>query len=134
MTLRPWRPAWGEQVVHHVRTAALPRGVEHFGDGSFQAGMGIGDDEFDAARAAAGQAAQEFGPEGFGLRGADRQPQNLTPAIGVDAGLDGDGDRDNAAGLADIEAGGAQPDIGPFVLQRAVQKVVDFIIDLAEQP
>jgi hypothetical protein len=56
-----------EQVVHHVQAAALPGGVQNFGDGSSQAGMGIGDDEFDAAQAAAGQAAQKFGPEGLRL-------------------------------------------------------------------
>ena len=44
--------------------------------------MGIGDHQLDAAQAAPGQGAQELGPEGLGLRGADGHAQE--PALVVD--------------------------------------------------
>src|SRR5207302_9610877 len=43
--------------------------------------MGIRDDELDAAQTAPGELAQEVGPEGLGLRRADRQAQHLAPAV-----------------------------------------------------
>ena len=43
---------------------------------------------FTSLRLPANEVAQEFDPEGFGLRGADGHAQNLAPAIGVDAHRD----------------------------------------------
>src|SRR5262245_17026756 len=71
----------GREVAHEVDAAALPGGMRHLGDRGLQPFVGIGDDELDAAQAAAGKLAQEPGPEGFGLRGANGQPQHLAPTI-----------------------------------------------------
>ena len=35
----------GEYIAHEVDAAALPSGVEHLGDGAFDALMGVRDDE-----------------------------------------------------------------------------------------
>jgi hypothetical protein len=51
-----------EHVPHEVDAAALPGGAEHLGDGRLQALMRVGDDEFDAAKAAPGELAQELRP------------------------------------------------------------------------
>ncbi len=42
-------------------------------------------DELEAPSAAPSQLAQELGPEGLGLRGADIHAQNLAPSVRVDA-------------------------------------------------
>ena len=67
--------------------------------------MGVGDDEHDLAKAAAGELAQERGPEGLGLRRADIHAQHLAPAVGVEADRDDHCHRDDAAVLAHIQVG-----------------------------
>jgi hypothetical protein len=47
----------GEHIAHEVYAAALPRGVEHLGDGTFDALMGVRDDQLDPAQAAPGELA-----------------------------------------------------------------------------
>ena len=79
-------------------------------------------DQLDAAQAAAGQLAQELGPEGLGLGGADVHAQHFAPAVAVDADGDDDGDRDDAAVLADLHIGGVDPEIGPVALDRPVEE------------
>jgi hypothetical protein len=93
-------------VAHEVDAATLPGGGEDLGYGCLDALMGVKDDELDAAQAAPRQLAQEGGPEGLGLGRADIHAQHLGPAVGVDADRDDDGDRHNAAGLADLQVGG----------------------------
>ena len=87
----------GEHVAHEVHAAALPGGVQHLGDGGLQALVGVGDDQLDAAQAAPRELAQEVGPEGLGLRGADLHAEHLAPAVAVDADRDDHRDRDDAA-------------------------------------
>ena len=70
--------------------------------------MGVGDHQLDAAQAAAGELAQERGPERLGLGGADIQPENLAAPAAVDADRDDHADRDDAAGLAYFDIGGVE--------------------------
>jgi len=62
--------------------------MQHLADRRLDALMGVGDDELDAAQAAAGELAQEHGPERLGLGGADRtsrRPSPLTPTATITA-------------------------------------------------
>jgi hypothetical protein len=102
----------GQDVAHEVDAAALPGGGEDLGDGGLDALVGIGDHQLDAAQAAPRQPAQEGGPEGLGFGGADIHAQHLASPIGIDTDRDDDGDRDNAAGLADLQVGGVDPQVG----------------------
>ena len=101
---------------------ALPGGGEDLGDGGLDALVGVGDDELDAAQAAPRQLPEEGGPEGLGLRRTDIHAQHFAPAIGIDADGDDDGDRHDAAGLADLQVGGVDPQIGPVALDRPVEE------------
>ena len=47
----------GERIAQEVDATALPAGVHHLGDGGFQAFVGVGDDELDAAQAPPAQLA-----------------------------------------------------------------------------
>ena len=55
--------------------------LQHLGDSGLQALVRVGDDQLDAAQAAAAQLAQKLGPEGLGLGGADIHAQHLAPAV-----------------------------------------------------
>ena len=101
---------------------------------AFEALVGIRDDELDAAQATPGELAQEVGPEGLGLRRADRQAQHLAPAVAVDADRDDHRDRDDATVAARLHVGRIQPDIGPFALERPVEEGRDLAVDLVAQP
>jgi site-specific DNA recombinase len=116
-----------------VHPAALPGGVQHLGDGGLQALMGVGDGQLDATQAAAGEAAQELGPEGLRLGGADAHPQHLTPAIVVDTDGDDHGDRDDAPGLADFDVGGIEPKVGPIAFQWTVEEGLDLVVEFPAQ-
>lgn len=61
----------GERIPHEVHPAALPGGGQHLRDSGLDALMTVGDDELDPAQPAPGQLAQEGGPEGLGLGGAN---------------------------------------------------------------
>ncbi len=52
-----------QRVAHEVHAAARPDGVEHLADGGLDALVGVGDDQLDAAQAAAGELAQLRRPE-----------------------------------------------------------------------
>src|ERR1700730_15140378 len=69
-------------------------------DRRFQPFMGIGDDPLDAAQPAPRPALQKRRPEGFGLRRADMQPNDLASAVGVGGHGDYCRDRDDTAALA----------------------------------
>ena len=122
----------GEQVAHDVRAAALGGCAEDARGGGLQAFVVVGDHQLHAAQAAPGEAAQELGPEGLGLRRADRHAQHLAPALVVDR--DGDRDRDDASGLAHLHMGRVEPQIGPVALKGAVEEALDLAVDLAAQP
>ena len=96
--------------------------------------MSVGDDQLDPAQAAPGELPEEGGPEGLGFGGTDLEPQDFAPAVAVDADGDDDGDRDDAAGLANLHVGGVDPQIGPIPLDRAVEEGFDPPVDLFAQP
>src|SRR6202035_4436613 len=75
----------GQCVAHEVDAAPLPTGIGHLGDGGLDALMSIGDNELDAAQAAAGELAQERSPERLGLGGTDVHAEHLAPAVAVNA-------------------------------------------------
>ena len=124
----------GQQVAGEVHAAALPCGAEDPGRGGLQALVVVGDHQLHAAQPAPGPRAQELGPEGLGLRRADRHAQDLAAALVVDGHSHGHRDRDDASGLAHLHVGGVEPQIGPVALQRSIEEAVDLIVDLAAQP
>jgi hypothetical protein len=67
--------------------------------------MGIRDDEFDAAQAAAGELAQELGPEDLGLRRANLQTHDFAAAVAIDSNSNDHRNRDDAALGADLHRG-----------------------------
>lgn len=99
----------GEGIAHPVHAATLPGGGEDAADGGLQPLMGVGDDQLDAAQAAALQTAQEVTPEAFGFRRTDLQADDFAPALGVCGHSDDCRDTDNAAALTLLEVGGIQP-------------------------
>ena len=116
----------GQEVAHEVYAAALPGGIQDPGGGGLEAFMGIGDHQLDAAQAAPGQGAQELGPEGLGLRGADGHAQDLTPALVVDRHGDDHGDRDNAPQWHGVGVGIAVRKGGDelrMVLDKAIDQI-----------
>src|SRR6185437_1186775 len=123
-----------QRVAHEVDAAALPAGVEHLGDGGLDALVGVGDDEFDAAQTAAGELAQKRRPERLGLGGTDVHAENLAPAVTVDANRDDHRDRYDAAILAHLHIGGVDPQIRPVALDRAAEKRLHLVVDLAAEP
>ena len=93
----------------------------------------VGDHQLHAAQPAPGEAAQELGPEGLGLRRAGHA-QDLAAALVVDSHRHGHRDRDDASGLAHLHISRIQPQIGPVALQRSIEEAVDLIVDLPAQP
>jgi hypothetical protein len=65
--------------------------MQHVGDGGLDALVGVGDHELDGAKPAAGELAQELGPERLGLRRPNiqpktsRRPSPLTPTAMITA-------------------------------------------------
>src|SRR6202047_1498814 len=123
----------GEGIAHPMHAAALPGGAEHPADRRFQPLMGIRDHQLDPAQAASRQALQKARPEGFGLRRADVQPNDLASAIGVDRHSDYRGDRDDAAALALLQVGGIEPQIRPLACERPVEEGMHALVDLLAQ-
>ena len=70
--------------------SARPGGVEDAGSGGLEPLVVVGDQQLDAAEPAAGQRAQERGPEGLGLVVADRHAEHLAPAQGYEDLIDHD--------------------------------------------
>ena len=68
------------------RCQAAP--MQHRADRGLQAGVGVGDDQLHPAQAAGLQRAQERGPERPVLGVADVEAEDLTAAVGGDAGGD----------------------------------------------
>ena len=65
--------------------------------------VGVGDHQLDAREAALGQAPGERAPKGLGLGGADVQPDDLPPPLGVAGHGDYRGDGDDAPALALVQ-------------------------------
>jgi hypothetical protein len=115
-----------QHVAHEVDAAALPRGVQHFGNSRLDALMGVRDHQLDAAQAASGERAQELGPEGLGFRRADVHAEHLAPAVAVDSNGDDHRNRHNAPALPHFHVGRVDPQVGPVAFERAVRKAVTF--------
>jgi len=73
----------GQRVANEVHTASLPRRLEDFGHGSFEAQVRIGDDQPNATQSAARQRAQERRPEGLGFAWTNGNAQDFPYAISV---------------------------------------------------
>ena len=101
---------------------------------AFDALVGVGDDELDAAPATAGELAQERGPECLGLRRANIHAETLALAIAVDADCDDHRDRHNATILAHPHVGGVDPQIRPVAFDRTGEEGLHFVIDLGAEP
>jgi hypothetical protein len=56
--------------------------VQHFGDGGFNALVGIGNHQLDAAQTTSSELAQELSPEGLGLK-RSAQPADLLLEVPV---------------------------------------------------
>jgi len=78
--------------------------------------MGVGDHQLDASEAALHQALEEGRPEGFRLRGADSEADDLATAIGVGGNSYYRRHGDDTAALAHLEVSGIEPEIGPVTL------------------
>src|SRR4029077_11530578 len=114
--------------------AALPGGAEHPADRRFQPLMGIRDHQLDPPQAVSRQALQKARPEGFGLRRADVQPNDLASAIAVDCHSDYRGNRDDAAALALLQVGSVEPQIRPLAGEWPVEESMDPLVDLLAHP
>ena len=101
---------------------------------AFDALVGVGDDELDAAPATAGELAQERGPECLGLRRANIRAETLALAITVDADCDDHRDRHDATILAHPHVGGVDPQIRPVAFDRTGEEGLHFVIDLGAEP
>lgn len=95
--------------------------------------MIVGDHQLHPAQAAVGEAAQELGPEGFGLRGTCGHAQHLALAVLVDPHGDYHGTADDPPALADLEVGRIEPEIGPRALQRPGQESVHTLVDFGAE-
>jgi hypothetical protein len=122
----------GERVANEVHTASLPRRLEDFGHGSFEAQVRIGDDQPNATQSAARQRAQERRPEGLGF--ADqRQRPGFPYAISVYADGYYYSDRDDSAGLTHLHVRCIDPQVRPIAFNGAIEKRVDALVDLRAQ-
>lgn len=78
--------------------------------------------KFHSPQATAGQTPEEIGPERFGLRRTDLHAQDFPPAIAIGGDGDYGGDGNDAAGLAHLEVGGVDPQVGPVAFNGAMQE------------
>ena len=92
--------------------------MQDFGNGRLEPVMGIRDRQLDAAQSASSQLAQELGPKGLGLGGADRHTEYLAPAVAIDGDRNDDGDRHDTTVLAGLHIARIEPKIGPVTFQR----------------
>jgi len=100
----------GQGVPHPMNATALPRSLEHAGDGGLEARMGIADHQPDTAEPARLQGPQELGPKSLGFRGTDAQADDLAPSFGIGGDGDYGRDRHDTAALADFQIGGVAPE------------------------
>jgi hypothetical protein len=66
--------------------------------------------------------------------GPTSHAQDLAPAVGVGPHGHDHGDRDDAAGLADLHVGGVDPEVRPVTLDRAGEEGRHALVDLLAQP
>src|SRR6266571_3083804 len=123
----------GEGIAHPMHAAALPTGGKDPPDRCFQPFMGVGDDQLHATQPAPRQALQKSRPEGLGLRGADVEPDDLAPTVGIGRYSDYCGDRNDAAALALLQVSGVEPQIRPLAGEPAVEEGMDALVDVLAQ-
>jgi hypothetical protein len=116
--------------------AALPAGAGHDrGDGLGEAGVGVGDDQLDAVKPAGFERAQERGPERAVLAVTNVQAEDLSAAVGGDAGGDHHRAADHPAVHAGLEVGGVQEQVREGgVRKRAGPEAGDLGVQLATDP
>jgi hypothetical protein len=95
--------------------------------------MSIGDNQLDAAQPASRQALQKARPERLGFRGADVQPDDFAPAVGVGGHRDYCRDRDDATAIALLQVGGIEPQIRPLATERPVEEGMHPLVDVFAQ-
>src|SRR6266536_5274629 len=100
--------------------AALPGAAEHLADRLLQAGVGVGDDQLDAAEAALDERAQEAAPEGLRLCLADVEGDHLPVAGLVDAVGEHEALAQDAAAVPYLLDLGVQPQVRVAALERPV--------------
>ena len=118
-----WRPAWASRLRAKCTRHLWARWRR--GSGSRRPSDPCGRRRSTASRhaAAPGQRAQELGPEGLGLRRADRHAQPRRPWSLTATSWGGHRDRDDAPGLAHLHiACCVEPQIGPVALQRSTSR------------
>ena len=76
------------------------------------------------------QLAQEVGPERLGFGGADIHAQHFATTVGIHRDCNDDGDRADAAIVAQLHVGRIDPKIRPVAFERAVRESPDPRIDL----
>ena len=133
-TRRPLLPAWASALRMKWTRQRCQVALSTLATAALMPSWASEIDELDAAQAAAGELAQERGPERLGLGGADVHAENFAPAVAVDADRDDHRDRDDAAVLAHLHVGGVDPQIGPVALDRAVEEGLHLVVDLLAQP
>jgi hypothetical protein len=120
-------------LFQRPHATSLPCGVQHFGDGRFNALVGIGDHQLDAAQTTSSELAQELSPEGLGLGRSDIHAEHFAAAIAVDPDRNDHRDRDDASALPHLQIG-VDPQIGPVAFERTAEEGFHFLIDLLAQP
>ena len=120
-------------VSHPVDPASLPRGAQRLGDRGLEAFMGVGDDQFYAAKPTTKKAFEEKRPERLGFAGSDVQPHDFSTAFRVHSHGDYSGDADHPATFTLLEVGRVQPQIGPFPGQRPGKEGMEPFIDVLAQ-
>ena len=95
--------------------------MQHPGDRGAQALVRVGDHQLHAAQAAAGETAQEVGPERLRLARPDTELQHLTPSLGVGAHGDDHRSGDDAARTAHLDVGGIEPQVRPCAFDGVLE-------------
>ena len=109
-----------EGVPEEVHVAALVgRLGQGLADRGAEAGVVVGDDEFDAMEAAGDQAAKEVAPGRAALAGGELDREDLPPAFPVDADRDVHGLAAHHAALAHPLVSGVEDQVGEGLLQAA---------------
>ena len=121
-----------QEVAGEVDAAALMAGaLQHPAQGSDQPGVLVGDDQAHPGEATAAQRAQKAPPERFVFAVAHVEAEDFAFAGGGDAGGDHHGHRRHLpGGVADVEVGGVQVEVGELeVIQAAGPERSDELVE-----
>ncbi len=100
-------------------------------DRSAQPGVGVRDHELHAGEPAVAEAAEELGPEHFGLGVADVDTEDFSVSVSTQPGGDHDGFGHDVAVLADVDVGGVEPHVDErLMIQPSGSQHVDIGVDL----